>query len=488
MQNFVPTQVSVRQSLITLMCVAIAASASAGILYEDVTSTQQGAIAYFRLNEPSGTVAADQVAGNNGTYASGVTLNQSNAPLPPPYKGFDPANVAVQFNNATALSYVDVPTSIGAFTPSSDLGSVSMWFNTTQAQIDTGGTSMLYYGNPTTGGDGFGSNNELHVNINSNGTVTFYIMGSPAVSTASSTSAGNFADGEWHHMAATWDSNDAGDNAARLYLDGTQVASSTHDANSFTFGARHRVGKAASNTGNSLADGRQFGGLADEVALYDRVLTPLEITDQIHAAVYHYDQSDFVYQPDAQGRLVGEAQLYATRQDDGSGNGWRVVPDESAGAGPHIPARYGSYIQSLPDNSIPGTPAGPPEIRYNIQIPAAGTYQLSVAWDGNSTNVGTIGGSDSMFADIVELKDGVGGTIADWYELTNSVTGQFKWDAGGGFEQNTAGASNDPIVWTFPSAGTYTLRFSQREDGSAVDAWVLQPVALGASGTAPTSP
>jgi hypothetical protein len=86
-------------------------------------------------------------------------------------------------------------------------------------------------------------------------------------------------------------------------------------------------------------------------------------------------------------------------------------------------------------------------------------------------------GSDSVFADIVELKDGVGGSIADHYELTDSLDANFAspaWDAGGGFEENAAASSNSPMTWLISTAGIYTLRFSLREDGAALDAWVFQ--------------
>src|SRR5215470_7590906 len=38
-----------------------------------------GAVAYWRLNETSGTTAVDVIGGNNGTISGGVTLNQAGA-------------------------------------------------------------------------------------------------------------------------------------------------------------------------------------------------------------------------------------------------------------------------------------------------------------------------------------------------------------------------------------------------------------------------
>jgi len=157
------------------------------------------------------------------------------------------------------------------------------------------------------------------------------------------------------------------------------------------------------------------------------------------------------------GIVVGEAENYSTRTADGNGNNWLAVPIEDAGAGPSktAGARGFQYIQSLPDNSTGGGPTVPPSIEYPMFIQIPGTYRLYLSWETNKA-VGNGGNADSIFVDIVELKDG----------------------AGGGFEQNAAGASDNPITWAIATPGLYTLRVSQREDGSAVDAFVFQQSGL----------
>jgi len=188
------------------------------------------------------------------------------------------------------------------------------------------------------------------------------------------------------------------------------------------------------------------------------------------------------------GRVVVEAENYTSRATDGLHN-WLIVPDESAPAGPFVAnARGGKYVQCLPDALTPGLgPTNPPSIEYQVAIATPGQYQLYLRWDGNNTNSTLRGQSDSIFVDIVELKDGGGGAIADWYELTNPVNGDFAsppWDAGGGFEQNQAAASDNPIVWNFATPGIYNIRVSMREDGSNFDAIILQLSSL----AAPTNP
>lgn len=177
------------------------------------------------------------------------------------------------------------------------------------------------------------------------------------------------------------------------------------------------------------------------------------------------------------GVVVGEGEHFSSRVAVPASpfDNWLIVPDEDAGAGTFSSAR-GRYVQSLPDQAGGGGgPNVPPEARYQMKISTPGTYQLYLRWAANQA-VGGGGNADSIFADIVEIKDGGGGQ-ADWYELTRN-SGTFDWDSGGQAEVNQPGAADNPMTWNIPSAGTYTFRITQREDGSAVDAFVLQASSL----------
>ena len=195
-----------------------------------------------------------------------------------------------------------------------------------------------------------------------------------------------------------------------------------------------------------------------------------------------------LYYVESGGLVVGEGEIFSTRTPRISPpKTWVIKPTENSGTaivdgGPIVSnARGGAYVQTLPDDLTPGGPNVPPEIAYQVLITTPDTYRLFVRWDGNNTNSTTRGQSDSMFADIVELKDGTGGSIADWYELTGGADGDFAtrpWHSDGGFEANAAGVSGAALTWNIASPGDYTLRFTQREDGSAVDAWVFQLASL----------
>lgn len=191
------------------------------------------------------------------------------------------------------------------------------------------------------------------------------------------------------------------------------------------------------------------------------------------------------------GRVIGEGEWFTARASLPGETMWLIRPlevPEIAGDPPQTGGplvsnfRGAGYVQSLPDEDPTGGGGANdfPEVTYTMKLDTPGTWQLYVRWDGNTANGG---GSDSMFADIVELKDGAGGVIPDWYELGQGVNANYDsptaWDAGGGFEQNVAGPANNPMLFNITAPGEYTLRFTQREDGSNVDAWALQHTGAG---------
>lgn len=164
------------------------------------------------------------------------------------------------------------------------------------------------------------------------------------------------------------------------------------------------------------------------------------------------------------GRIVAEAEDFHALTS-GSGLAWV----ESASG--FSAARGGAFLRALPDS-----PAGTlawntgPTVDYLVQIQTPGLYRLWLRWDG------TDGASDSIFAGLLQLADGAGG-VPDWYEDTGHIGSDFSlepWDGLGGAEQNTANASQNPMTWNIATPGVYTLRVVAREDGVALDSWVLQ--------------
>ncbi|MEX2216361.1 MAG: DNRLRE domain-containing protein [Phycisphaeraceae bacterium] len=215
--------------------------------------------------------------------------------------------------------------------------------------------------------------------------------------------------------------------------------------------------------------------------------TTLSLLAMTLAATWMAQPAQAVVYLESDGRVVIESEVFSSRTIAGPGDTWLVVPTESAGTGPFLNARGFGFVQSLPDQAGGGGGVfNPPTIEYQMQISTPGTYQLFLRWDGNPL-VGGGGNADSIFADVVELKDGAGGTIADHYEFNHGADGNFNttpWDGNGGFELNTAGGTPKVAAnFNITSPGVYTLRVSQREDGSTVDSAVFQLSSL----TAPTA-
>ena len=85
------------------------------------------------------------------------------------------------------------------------------------------------------------------------------------------TSKESIDDGQWHHLAASWSSS-----AVHFYLDGRQVGSDTE------FRAMQQGTLPELRFGSSGA--ASFTGLVDEIALWDRALTPAEVRHQFQSA------------------------------------------------------------------------------------------------------------------------------------------------------------------------------------------------------------
>ena len=220
------------------------------------------------------------------------------------------------------------------------------------------------------------------------------------------------------------------------------------------------------------------------------ILTVALIADSVTAEIVYHEKD---------GVVSGEAELYSGRNHYISGsitNGWLVVPNESDSAGTFTNARGDSFIQCLPDDrSGGGGPLVTPEISYKMKICEPGTYRVYLRWECNkSAGSGETGGgnSDSIFVDLVEFKDGIinpdtygssTNAIADWYEFVQNDDGDFStnpWQSSCRAEENDGGASGHYAEWVISTQGVYTLRFTQREDGAAVDSFVFQKSSLSA--------
>ena len=241
------------------------------------TIVAQGPIAYYRLqaDNPEWDEVANEVTLNMKEVAS----TGANGLSSPTFPGFEPDNSGMKFDRFNANSFLAVksPTIM-----SSVLGSSSFWFKLAPYQL-TPNPQMLLYGANFTSGDGFGGGNELHIHVSGTdkleyaGRLGVYVQGGTAHSIKEIvTATGNLADDAWHHVALTWDRNDA----IRVYVDGDDVFDITHDANAFNFNPLLRFGKTG--TGRAI---RRFNGEVDELALFAHALGPDAVRQQYLSAV-----------------------------------------------------------------------------------------------------------------------------------------------------------------------------------------------------------
>jgi hypothetical protein len=210
----------------------------------DAVSGEPNLVSWWKLDESSGTTAADS-SGNNhdGTRSGG-----SWAPTGGEFDG------AVELGTDTN-DHVEVP----ATGMSASAGTVSVWgrmegtqsgcryfFGHTYNPPDWTSTIQLYMD---------GGNNQLDLGIGDTHAKDTNIM--------------TLSADTWYHIALTWD----GTNYV-VYVDGIEKASGTYTGLS-TLNSIADIG----NTGNSSYRTEAFQGLLDEVRIYDGALSKYDIED-----------------------------------------------------------------------------------------------------------------------------------------------------------------------------------------------------------------
>ncbi|HUS35442.1 MAG TPA: hypothetical protein VM680_08840, partial [Verrucomicrobiae bacterium] len=197
---------------------------------------------------------------------------------------------------------------------------------------------------------------------------------------------------------------------------------------------------------------------------------------------------------EADGIAVIEAEHF-TAKVEGANHPFVLVPDDAAftAGGTNatfMNARGGRFLQVQPDDgnnkgndvSLVGTA---PYMEYAVKITTVGEYQLylrAIGWDG---------GSDSFYAEILSNGQRLPTPNPGWYryggilpwtlpldfaQLYNNpvVATPVGWTGYAAPEHVDGTDSDVPAVFTIDAPGTYTIRISQREDGSSLDALILQ--------------
>ncbi|MHC4749565.1 MAG: LamG-like jellyroll fold domain-containing protein [Planctomycetota bacterium] len=205
---------------------------------------QEGLIGYWKFDETSGTTAVDSAGGdNNGTLSGDVHWETGSG-----------RGGGVLLFGGTDTAHVEVPTT----GMSASAGTVAMWAYLSQSQPSQ---TQYFFGHTTQPS----YNNRIQLYMDG-GTrdLDLGLGGSHTVQTGIMT----LETATWYHIALTWDNG-----SYVVYIDGEVVASGAYTGLS----AIHDFAWIG-NDGNPETEGTEaFGGLLDEVQIYDRALSEDEI-------------------------------------------------------------------------------------------------------------------------------------------------------------------------------------------------------------------
>jgi len=211
------------------------------------TSAYQSAVladsplAYWRLGEASGTVAADQRGARNGTYVNSPALGQ-------PGGLFNDSAKSVGFNGAT--QYVQVPSDLSLNPPRF---SVEVWARPT-------GGAGAYHGVMASRQYPFG----WVLYLGADGSWEFWVnSGADMLSVNSDIAALN----AWHHLVGTFDGA-----KVTLYVNGVAAGSGA-----VTGAYQPQTGNVLEIAQGEPGDNFYFPGQLGEAALYGTALSPAQV-------------------------------------------------------------------------------------------------------------------------------------------------------------------------------------------------------------------
>ncbi|KPK40238.1 MAG: hypothetical protein AMJ65_10780 [Phycisphaerae bacterium SG8_4] len=224
-------------------------------------------LVHYKLDETSGTVAADMSGKGNDGVIDGAA-------------NWAPGWIdgALQFDGSLSVT---LPA--GNMGLRSDTGSVAFWMNMAELM---GGINTIWWGGDNTTGGGMGPENEMHVHIETavadvwqGGELCFRVLHGPLVHLHSDPEKGDASvpgnppvnpvlvnDGQWHHVVCTWGDADGNVN---LYLDGSLLQQAAYTTPSYPL-TNIYLGQMADG-------GRTYTGLLDDVQIYGGALTEDEI-------------------------------------------------------------------------------------------------------------------------------------------------------------------------------------------------------------------
>ena len=247
---------------------------AAGLNLDGSQRICQGSLAYFQLDEASGTwngtpgEIADQSVNFNGAFALGTGAGVDAVPARV-CNGID-----IPFNNTNGQQYgfdstVDIDDDVG------NLGTISFWYNSDNAWVG-GGSRMLMDASPD---DLEPQDKYFYLELQNNGRLEFALEDDSDGDFRFTTGVFTFAANTWVHLAVTWDMG----GAREIYVNGTLAASNSS-------GTTGQIGELRTlyfgdnrSTYHFGGTGNSANGIIDEARIYARVQTGAEITTDMNA-------------------------------------------------------------------------------------------------------------------------------------------------------------------------------------------------------------
>ena len=240
----IPVMFRLLPGLFMLACFAFTS------LGADAQDFSSNLVAYWKLDDGSGTTAVDSSGNGHDGTVTGNPAWQSSAKIA---GGLD-------FETTDGVDRIDV----GTFDLSGSGVSIAAWIRWENGFSDS---RIVIKSNSNNGADQLWG-----MTVTSNGRVDFRIrVGGTFVQLDSADGA--TTSGQWHHVAGTYDGT-----TMRLYIDGTEVASTAHKVG----GAVDQDASAPVALGDSPQGSRTFDGVMDDVRIYDRALSEKDIAT-LHA-------------------------------------------------------------------------------------------------------------------------------------------------------------------------------------------------------------
>ena len=212
-------------------------------------------LAYYRLNETSGTTAADIAGGLNGTLNGAITTGVI-GPRPPLWVGLETTNAGFQFAAGSANARVQLP----AFNLKTNQITMVAWINPAGPQSDQTGILISRTSSGQAG---------MFIDRNGNGALSYLWSGTSSWNEFQSGLVPVV--GQWNFVALVVEPT-----KGTLYLDDR----SGSGLRSASYSASHQTQPFDSpNIGVDFGYTRWFDGGIDEVVVYDRALSPAEIAN-----------------------------------------------------------------------------------------------------------------------------------------------------------------------------------------------------------------